>query len=111
MGAVGAGALTAPKRSTTCERRHHVGPGRHTTSRPEPGAEPTIATLPSGPGAPAATSPRTDVAARPTRARLAATFRALHNRNYRLFWTGQLVSLTGGWMQRTAMAWLVIQIT
>jgi MFS family permease len=35
----------------------------------------------------------------------------LHNRNYRLFWTGQLVSLTGGWMQRTAMAWLVIQIT
>jgi MFS family permease len=67
--------------------------------------------LPAGPGAPAATSPRGDADARPARARLAATFRALHNRNYRLFWTGQLVSLTGGWMQRTAMAWLVIQIT
>jgi MFS family permease len=50
-------------------------------------------------------------ATRATRARLATTFRALRNRNYRLFWGGQLVSLTGGWMQRTAMAWLVIQIT
>src|SRR4051794_18000425 len=111
MGAVGARTPTPPKRSATCERRHRVGPGRHTTSRPEPRAEPTTATLPAAPGAPAATSPRTDDAARPTRARLAATFRALHNRNYRLFWTGQLVSLTGGWMQRTAMAWLGIQIT
>lgn len=45
------------------------------------------------------------------RQRLAATFRALRNRNYRLFWTGQLVSLTGGWMQRVAMAWLVLQLT
>src|SRR4051794_5037371 len=107
MGAAGARAPSAPKRSTTCERRHRVGPRRHTTSRPEPSAEPTTATLPTAPGAPAATSPRTEKAARPTRARLAATFRALHNRNYRLFWTGQLVSLTGGWMQRTAMAWLV----
>jgi len=48
---------------------------------------------------------------RDTRTRLATTFRALRNRNYRLFWSGQLVSLSGGWMQRTAMAWLVIQIT
>ncbi|HZU07517.1 MAG TPA: MFS transporter [Chloroflexota bacterium] len=43
--------------------------------------------------------------------RLAATFRALRNRNYRLFWSGQLVSLTGSWIQRTAMAWLVLQLT
>jgi MFS family permease len=67
--------------------------------------------MPVGPAAPAVTSARTKPAARTTRTRLAATFRALRNRNYRLFWTGQLVSVSGGWMQRTAMAWLVIQTT
>lgn len=44
-------------------------------------------------------------------ANLGQGFRALHNRNYRLFWTGQLVSITGSWMQTTAQAWLVLQIT
>lgn len=39
------------------------------------------------------------------------TFRALANRNYRLFWTGQVVSLTGTWMQRLAQAWLVLELT
>ncbi|MDQ3313954.1 MAG: MFS transporter [Verrucomicrobiota bacterium] len=39
------------------------------------------------------------------------TFRALRHRNYRLFFYGQLVSLTGTWMQQTAMSWLVYQIT
>ena len=38
-------------------------------------------------------------------------FRALRIRNYRLFWFGQLVSLTGSWMQTTAQAWLVLQLT
>jgi MFS family permease len=38
-------------------------------------------------------------------------FRALRIRNYRLFWLGQLVSLTGSWMQTTAQAWLVLQLT
>ncbi|HWW52874.1 MAG TPA: MFS transporter [Acidimicrobiales bacterium] len=37
------------------------------------------------------------------------TFRALRNRNYRLFWFGQLVSLCGSWMQTTAIAWLVLK--
>jgi len=40
---------------------------------------------------------------------MARTFRALHNRNYRLFWFGQLVSLSGSWMQTTAIAWLVLK--
>jgi MFS family permease len=40
-----------------------------------------------------------------------ATFRALQNRNYRLFWVGQLVSQSGTWMQRMAQAWLVLQLT
>jgi MFS family permease len=38
-------------------------------------------------------------------------FRALRIRNYRLFWTGQLFSLTGTWMQSTAQDWLVLQMT
>jgi MFS family permease len=38
-------------------------------------------------------------------------FRSLRNRNYRLYWSGQLVSMTGSWMQRTAMAWLVLDVT
>src|SRR5690242_8252323 len=38
-------------------------------------------------------------------------FSALEVRNYRLFWSGQLISLTGTWMQRTAQDWLVVQLT
>jgi MFS family permease len=38
-------------------------------------------------------------------------FQALRIRNYRLYWIGQLVSMTGTWMQTTAQAWLVLQIT
>ncbi|MCX8103790.1 MAG: MFS transporter [Candidatus Bipolaricaulota bacterium] len=44
-------------------------------------------------------------------ARLAKTFRALRHRNYRLFWTGQLISLTGTWMQSIAQGWLVYVLT
>lgn len=36
---------------------------------------------------------------------------ALKHRNYRLFWTGQLVSLVGTWMQNLAQAWLVLKLT
>ena len=38
-------------------------------------------------------------------------FRSLRVRNYRLFAGGQLVSLTGTWMQRVAQDWLVLQLT
>ena len=38
-------------------------------------------------------------------------FRSLRNRNYRLFWFGQLVSLAGSWMQDVALSWLVLSIT
>jgi len=38
-------------------------------------------------------------------------FRSLRNRNYRLYSAGQLVSLTGTWMQRIAQDWLVLQLT
>lgn len=37
-------------------------------------------------------------------------FRSLSNRNYRLFATGQAVSLSGTWAQRVAQDWLVLEI-
>ncbi|HYH10970.1 MAG TPA: MFS transporter, partial [Thermomicrobiales bacterium] len=37
-------------------------------------------------------------------------FIALSYRNYRLFWLGQLVSVTGTWMQSLAQSWLVYEI-
>ena len=46
-----------------------------------------------------------------TKVSLRHTFRALRHRNYRLFFFGQLVSLVGTWMQQTAIAWLVYDIT
>ena len=40
------------------------------------------------------------------------TFRSLRrHRNYRLFFTGQLVSVAGTWMQNIALAWLVIELS
>lgn len=39
------------------------------------------------------------------------TFRALRHRDFRLLWLGQLVSLTGGWMQSLAQGWLVLRLT
>ncbi|HXC03852.1 MAG TPA: MFS transporter [Bacteroidia bacterium] len=35
------------------------------------------------------------------------TFRAFRSRNYRLYFTGQSVSLIGTWMQKTAVYWLI----
>src|SRR3954468_16110625 len=37
--------------------------------------------------------------------------RALHHRNYRLFFSGQSVSLVGSWMTRIATSWLVYRLT
>jgi len=48
------------------------------------------------------------------RARLpkwATTLRALRHRNFQLFFSGQLISLTGTWMQNVAQAWLVYRMT
>jgi len=38
-------------------------------------------------------------------------FRSLRIRTYRLFFFGQLVSMTGTWMQSVAQAWLVLRLT
>ncbi len=39
------------------------------------------------------------------------TFRSLKYRNFRLFWFGQCISLTGTWVQQTAQTWLVYSVT
>jgi MFS family permease len=39
------------------------------------------------------------------------TFQALRHRNYALYFFGQMVSLTGTWLQTTVMIWLVHQWT
>jgi MFS family permease len=39
------------------------------------------------------------------------TFAAFQHRNYRLYFSGQLVSLIGTWMTNTAQGWLVYQLT
>jgi MFS family permease len=41
----------------------------------------------------------------------AATLRALRHRNFQLFFSGQLISLTGTWMQSVAQSWLVYNMT
>jgi MFS family permease len=42
------------------------------------------------------------------RVRFTAAGRALQHRNFRLFFFGQLISVTGTWMQSMALAWLII---
>ena len=64
------------------------------------------------PGPPASDEPADSAATKiGGPAPLASTFRALRNRNYRLFYFGQTISLSGTWMQTIAQAWLVLQIT
>lgn len=42
---------------------------------------------------------------------LSATFSSLNHPNYRLWFTGQLISLIGTWMQNVAIPWLVYHLT
>jgi MFS family permease len=47
----------------------------------------------------------------PTTSRYAHAWRALRHRNFRLFFTGQSISLIGTWMTRIATSWLVYRLT
>jgi len=40
-----------------------------------------------------------------------AALRAFRHRNYRLFFAGQIISLSGTWMQTVAQSWLVYRLT
>lgn len=39
------------------------------------------------------------------------TFNSFKNKNFRLFFSGQFISLLGTWMQKTAVSWIVYSIT
>lgn len=52
-----------------------------------------------------------EVAAPPRRSAVAGLGRALRSRNYRLFFSGQGVSLVGTWITRIATSWLVYRLT
>jgi MFS family permease len=60
-------------------------------------------------GPPSTTGPRRSAMSRS--AEFKTAIRALENRNFRVFFTGQIVSLVGTWMQRIALAWLVYRLT
>src|SRR6187402_2570165 len=38
-------------------------------------------------------------------------FGALRHRDFRLLWSGAMISSTGGWMQQVAQAWLIYELT
>src|SRR3954464_14762031 len=43
--------------------------------------------------------------------KLPSSLRALHYYNFRLYFSGQAISLVGTWMQRIAVSWLVYNVT
>jgi len=47
----------------------------------------------------------------PGHSRLPRGLSAFRHYNFRLFWSGMLVSLIGTWMQQVGQAWLVLQMT
>ncbi|WCN06894.1 MFS transporter [Streptomyces sp. M92] len=66
----------------------------------------------TGPGAASAPAPDGhDDPTTPDTPRKTSMFASLKVRNYRLFFTGQVVSNIGTWMQRIAQDWLVLSLT
>src|SRR5579864_822331 len=57
------------------------------------------------------TSPAGQAMPAPPPSRLQLAMRSLRHRNFRLFFSGQLISLIGTWMQNIAQAWLVYRLT
>src|SRR5690242_18530213 len=45
------------------------------------------------------------------RLRMPSMLRAMRHRNYRVYFSGQLISLVGTWMQNVAQGWLILQMT
>jgi MFS family permease len=84
---------------------------------PDPAADAIPAESASAPRTRAVLTKPAPAAARPLRAeevpasRLRQTFVALEQRDFRIFWLGQLVSVTGTWMQTVAQGWLILELT
>src|SRR6185369_4743549 len=79
------------------EESEHTKPG--TSEAPASVAKTAGASSVEGTGAPARAS------------KLPAALRAMRHRNYQLFFFGQLISLTGTWMQSVAQSWLIYRLT
>ena len=62
---------------------------------------------------PAIKATEKQTASSPARAKISlpATLRAMRHRNFQLFFSGQLISLIGTWMQTVAQSWLVYRLT
>jgi MFS family permease len=74
--------------------------GNYLTTACEQGVTDTVADQGSG-----------GAGSRPRRRTRANTFSSLRIRNYRLFFYGQLISVSGTWMQTVAQSFLVLQLT
>jgi MFS family permease len=59
----------------------------------------------------ASTATNSSAAATTTGAASSSIWRSLRHRNFQLFFSGQLISLTGTWMQSVAQSWLVYRLT
>ncbi|MGC1829130.1 MAG: MFS transporter [Candidatus Acidiferrales bacterium] len=66
----------------------------------------TIMFMPEAPPAKAAAAADVD-----ERSRIRGMVRSLRHRNFQLFFSGQLISLIGTWMQTIAQSWLVYRMT
>ena len=55
--------------------------------------------------------PAVEAAASVSTGRFAHMARALRHRNFRLYLSGQVVSLMGSWMTRLALSWLTYRLT
>ena len=86
-----------------------------TVSTPEQGGSPRLAVDEPVAGAvrtlPGGLAPSVKPATAGPMSRLRRTFVALEGRDFRIFWLGQLVSVTGTWMQTVAQGWLVLTLT
>jgi MFS family permease len=58
-----------------------------------------------------ADSSQTALAEQRSSSRFSHAWRALKHRNFRLFFTGQSISLIGTWMTRVATSWLIYRLT
>ncbi len=84
---------------------------------PAPGVAPdeiaaaTTKTTELATGIPVVADPSMPADGAPATSRLREVFVALQERDFRIFWLGQLVSVTGTWMQTVAQGWLILQLT
>ncbi|TMF68327.1 MAG: MFS transporter [Chloroflexi bacterium] len=83
----------------TCTRRSSSATARSASSRAR-GTRPSACTATSG-----------SFATARTRVRALPGLAPLRHRDFALYWVGQLVSLSGTWIELTATSWLLYQLT